>query len=99
MQVQWLPNDFNTIGYLGQMLDDADERPAQAQFNSNYPFGGFQPFPGFRLTADDRLIYPDDPPLRPRAQARLRDELIYLYPSGWVAIIQPDRTFVVARLD
>jgi len=42
---------------------------------------------------------PGDPPFKPLAQAKLRDELIVLYEADFVAVIQPDRSFEVARMD
>lgn len=87
------------LGFLPAMLSPDDPRPAREQFNSNYSFGGWSPFKGFTLNTDNSLSYPGDPPQQPLAQAKLRDELIILYPSSWVAIIQPDRSFEVARLD
>jgi hypothetical protein len=87
------------LGYIPSFLSKDDPRPAKEQFNANYPFGGWRPMQGFRLRDDNSLSYPGDPPLRPIAETQLRDELILVYPSAWVAIIQRDRAFEVARLD
>lgn len=73
---------------------------AREQLDLGYRFaGGWRPFHGHTLHADNSLSYPGDPPLMPLAQARLRDELIVFYDHSWVAIIQPDRSFEVARMD
>lgn len=87
------------LGYLPYFLSEADPRSAREQLNANYKFGGWRPFPGFELGADNSLNYPGDPPEFPLAQAKLRDELIVLYPHDWVAVIQPDRSFEVCRMD
>lgn len=88
------------LGYLPGFLDPNDPRPAAQQFNANYIHGGWQPFQGkFTLRGDNSLEYPGDPRVHPIAQVWLRDELILLYPSDWVAIVQPDRSFEVCRMD
>jgi len=46
-----------------------------------------------------KLRYPGDPILAPLAQAKLRDELIVFYRHALVAIIQPDGSFEVSRVD
>lgn len=90
---------YEHLGFLPDFFSEHDPRPAKEQINSNYRFGGWQKFDGFKLGADNSLKYPGDPSLEPLAQAQLRDELIILYQSSWVAIIQPDRSFEVARID
>lgn len=56
-------------------------------------------FKGFTLADDNSLVYPGDPPVQPLAQAKLRHELVVFYPHSWVAVIQPDRSFEVCRMD
>lgn len=88
------------LGYIPGFLNESDPRPAKAQIDDNYKFGGWQKFDGFRLSDNNVLCYPGDPPLKPLAQTRLHDkETILVYESAWVAIVQPDRSFEVARLD
>jgi hypothetical protein len=88
------------LGLLPMMLDTNDPRPAREQLDSNYQHGGgWRPFNGFKLRRDNALVYPGDPPTIPLAMTMLRDELIVFYESEWVAIIQPDRSFEVCRLD
>lgn len=88
------------LGFLPYFLDEDDERSAKEQFDANY-VGGWRTFGAdkFKLTDDDCLLYPEDPPMVPRAMTMLRNELVVLYDCSIVAIIQPDRTFEVARLD
>lgn len=88
------------LGLLPGMLDANDPRPAREQLDSNYQHGGgWHPMKGHVLGPDNSLTYPGDPPLPPLAFTRLRDELIVYYDYSFVAIIQPDRTFEVCRMD
>jgi hypothetical protein len=82
------------------MLNDDNPAPAWEQFDRCYQHGGgWDPFVGHTLHANNSLSYPGDPALYPVARAQLRDELILLYPYAWVAIVQPDRSFEVCRMD
>lgn len=88
------------LGSIPSFVDDHDPRPAREQIDTAYKWaGGWRVFPGHTLGADNSLKYPGDPPLYPLAQTRLRDELIVFYPHAWVCIIQPDRSYEVARID
>lgn len=89
---------YAMLGYLPQFLDERDPRPAKEQFDENY-CSGWSPFQGHTMLKNGMLAYPDDPPLHRIAEAKLRDELIVLYECEWVAIIQPDGSFEVARMD
>jgi hypothetical protein len=87
------------LGYIPDFISDRDPRSAVEQFHSNYAFGGWHEFKGFRLLDNNGLAYPGDPVQMPIAKTQLRHETIFFYPSSWVAVVQPDRTFSVARLD
>jgi hypothetical protein len=86
------------LGYIPEWLNQNDPRPAREQLDSGY-FVGFQPFNEFTLNPDNSLKYPGDPALPARAEYQLRNELVVFYDHDWVAVIQPNRTFVVARMD
>ncbi len=92
-----------TLDYVGEIprwLDTGDSRPAKEQLNTAYGHGGgWHPFEGFQLRDDNSIKYPGDPALKPIAEMHLRDELILMYEHSWVAIIQPDRTFEICRMD
>lgn len=91
---------FAQLGFIPFWLHESNHKSAREQLNAGYVFGGgWKPFKGFRLTEDNHLYYPGDPPISPLAQARLREELILFYPHSWVAVIQPDRSFEVCRMD
>ena len=89
------------LGFLPGFLDTDDPRPAREQFDENYKPAGWMPFvgAGLAVTNDFHLVYPGDPPQAPIAMTKLRDELILLYESEFVAILQKDGTFEVARMD
>lgn len=87
------------LGFIPQWLSVDNPKSAREQLNDGYAFGGWDPFKGFTLNDDNSLSYPGDPPQKPLAQAKLRDELVVFYPSSWVAVIQPDRSFEVCRMD
>lgn len=90
---------YEALGELPYFLSEADPRGAEAQFNANYPFGGFQLMKGFSSNSHAELKYPGDPAMKPLAKATLRGETIYVYESAWVVIFQPDNSFVIARMD
>jgi len=88
------------LGYIPSFLDADDPRPAAKQIDANYQHGGgWSPQPEFKLLDHNSIKYPGDDPLVPLAKAKLRDETILFYRHSYVAIIQPDRTYEVARVD
>lgn len=99
--MQW--TNPQRAGLLPLFLNDRDPRPAREQLHESYAHGGgFQPFEGFdlkRLGVGFALKYPNDPLMKEVARAQLRQELVVLFEYDWVGIIQPDETFVVARMD
>ena len=89
--------------YLPHFWAEYDPRTAREQADTAYQFGGWQPFSGFRLLGSEetrfQLSYSGDPVMTELSRAKLRDEIIILFPSDWVAIIQLDGTFEVSRMD
>ena len=91
---------WDHVGEICLWLNPQDPRPAKDQLDWHYAHGGgWHPIKGFTLGSDNSLTYPGDPSMKPIAEMRLRDELILQYEYAWVAIIQPDRSFEVARMD
>ena len=87
------------LGYLPDMFSEDDPRPAREQADANYRHGGgWRAFRGFTMLLDS-LACPGDPPMRLIAETRLRDEVIRLYEADWVAIIQPDGSYEISRMD
>jgi hypothetical protein len=89
------------LGYLPDFLDSDDPDDARKQLDKNYPHGGWQPMGNGRIKMQRNftLTYPGDPPMRPIALTKLRDELILLYESDIVAVVQKGGSFEVARMD
>jgi hypothetical protein len=87
------------LGYIPGFLSEDDPRPAREQIDANYRHGGgWRPFKGHTRTAVG-LRYPGDPPMALLATSRLRDEVIEFYDCQWLAIVQPDGSFEVCRMD
>lgn len=92
-------DDADVLGFLPDMLDSFDPRPAREQFDEHY-HGGYWNTPAeCRIDREGVMYYPGDHPQRPLAGTRLREELILLYPAEFVAIVQPDGSFVIQRMD
>jgi hypothetical protein len=99
-QARYTSIALDILGFLPEMVSDDDPRPAWEQFNSNYQHGGgWRPFPGFTMSSNGNLSYPGDPPIRCLFEAKLRLEVLRLYEHEWVAIIQPNGSFEVCRMD
>ena len=87
------------LGFLPEMIDQDDPRPAKEQFDANYGHGGgWRPMKGFSVKGFV-LHYPGDPPLEPIAMWPLRDEMIVVYRYGIVAVFQKNGSFEAARMD
>jgi hypothetical protein len=87
------------LGFLPEMIDQDDPRPAKEQFHANYGHGGgWRSIKGYSVKGFV-LHYSGDPPLEPIAMWPLRDEMIVVYRYGIVAVFQKDGSFEVARMD
>lgn len=95
------PHGDQLVGWIPEFLSLTSELSAREQININYRHGGgWQPLEGWRYNPTTKVLsYPGDPPLKPIAQATLRDELILVYPHAWVCIVQKNGKYQVARLD
>ena len=88
------------LGFLPSMIDDTNPLSAREQFDHNYKHGGgWRPFEGFTMLQNGNLQYLQDPPTRLLFETKLREETILFYEHAWVAIIQPDGSFEVCRMD
>jgi hypothetical protein len=90
------------LGLIPFWINDDDPDPAWKQIDKNYGHGGGwrHGTMNFKMAKDTHVLYyPGDPPLRPLAQAKMRDELVVFYDHAIVAIVQPDDSFEVARID
>lgn len=87
------------LGFIPEFLSANDSRPAKEQIHSAYAHGGgWHSFPGFKMTPAG-LAYHGDSPMPLLAEARLRQEIVRIYDCAWVAIVQPDGSYDVARID
>lgn len=86
-------------GFIPTFLSLADPRPAREQLDAHYQHGGgWRPQEGFTRHGVN-LYYPGDPPLKPLAMARFRDELIFVHEAEYVCIVQPDGSFEASRMN
>jgi hypothetical protein len=102
IQFEILDNRYTQehLGLIPLFLSEIDERSAAEQFDDNYAHGGgWSPMPGWKMGSAGEIIYPSEQPLKPIAQATLRQEVIRFYPYAWVSITQPDGTFEISRMD
>lgn len=88
---------FEMLGYIPEFLSDNAPASAKDQIARNY-CGGWNAFKGFEMH-DNGLKYPGDPLMRLLFETKLRDEVIRFYEASWLAIIQPDGSHEIARLD
>lgn len=98
----WTPKHLSAhkdmLGYLPGFLSEIDPRKASEQIARRY-VGGWQRFPGFTMLENGNLKYPGDPETQLLFESKLHEETIRLYEYSWLAIIQADGTYEVARLD
>jgi hypothetical protein len=91
---------FGSLGYIPDFISLGNPQPARKQIDHNYrQGGGWRPTPKFSMQPNGALKYPGDPPLPLLAETKLRDETIRFYNHSWVAIVQPDGAFEVAKVD
>jgi len=92
--------DINDIGYVSMMVRESDPRSLREQLHDGYSHGGgWDPFEGFTLGEDNSLQFPGDPAYKVMWELKFRDQLFCVYKHAWFAIINPDRTFEVCRMD
>ena len=89
-------------GFIPAWLSDENPKSPKQQLHDGYKFGGWDPFKGFtKLDDKDRLHYPGDPPQAPIIEWRFDNhpQRVLLYKYSWVAVVEPDGTFEVCRMD
>lgn len=94
------PDDLT--GYLPMFISESSSMSAVEQLNYHYSHGGgWHDFEGFTLHDGDepKLLYPGDPPTLAVCQWKLRDERIILFDHAWVAVVQPDGSYRISRMD
>jgi hypothetical protein len=100
MVMELVPHGIEAVGIIPHFLEEEDPRPVREQFNERYAHGGgWRPLTGHKMDEDGAIKYPGDPRMNPLAAIQLRDETILVYEYGWVAIVQLDGSYEVARMD
>ena len=88
---------FERMGLIPSFLDESDRRPAKEQFDEHYQ-GGWRPQEGFKLKGEV-ATFSGDPPFRAYAMIIFHDEMILFFDYAYVAILQPDGSFEMARMN
>lgn len=90
----------DVLGNIPSFLNEEDPRPAWEQFDEAYKLnGGWRPFKGFIMRPDGNMSYPGDRPTRLLAETKLRNETVRFYEHSWIAVIQPNGSYEVVRMD
>lgn len=90
----------DNLGFLPDIIYSEDPRPVKEQLEDRYRHGGgYRPMKGFTMK-NYVLHYPGDPPFKPAAMTTINKEVVVFYTVGsLLAIIQPNGTFEVTRVD
>lgn len=102
----WHERYEEAAGFLPTFLHPLDERDAVTQLHEAYAHGGgWNDFKGFTLKFDPENVqeatieYAGDPAYELIAWTKLREETVLLFQHGWVAVVQPDGSHRIARMD
>ena len=89
------------LGLMPSFLDDRDLRSAREQINANYAHGGgWFAIEGFHYDKLSGLLeYEGDPPYKPLAMSRLRDEVLIFYEYQLLMVLQKNGSYEVTRID
>jgi len=92
------PNAISLLGPVPALVTAASDDVAWQQFHDNHFWEPQDSTHGWKLMADDALLYPNLPPVMPVAFAWLRGEKIMIYPAGFVVIVQLNGDFSICRM-
>lgn len=93
---------YDVVGDIKYFASEENtEESLVEQFDRMYSHGGgWNPLDGFELNKDTGAIkYPGDPEMPPLATAKFRNQTVNVYQYAFVAIIEEDGSFEVARMD
>lgn len=91
---------LNALGFIPHFLNERNSKSAREQIDDNYRHGGgWRSFKGFTMLPNGNLSYPGDPVVQMLAETKLRDEVIRFYEHSWIAIVQSDGSYDIARID
>ena len=103
-----------SLGTLPLMFHPFSDDDAKTQIDKRYAHGGgFVDTPGFSLNdewkepgeaiiqyyQEEAAPEEQDPPLHELARAKLGEETLIFFPYAFLAIVQPDGSFQVTRVD
>lgn len=101
-----LRNPFDLTGFIPSWLNESSKSGAVEQIDKNYSHGGgWRDFNGFTLKGEidsevgPLLLYPGDPPTAAVCHWKVGDEQVVLFDHAWVAVVQPDGSHRIARID
>ena len=91
---------INILGYIPGWLGNIEfkDMTAKEALKEQYNFGLFE-MKGGEVTEDGTFKYPGDPDLKWIAKITRKDETIYQYYYGIIAIIDKDGNTFVTRMD
>lgn len=94
------------FGFIPMFLHASDSRSAKEQINENYAHGGgWRPMlPEMKFIPGTNcfhpvLQYPGDPDFLEIGHTQIRNETVYLFTNAFVAIVQQDGSYEIARID
>jgi hypothetical protein len=92
---------INDLGLLPGFLNLLDPRPAKEQFDEKYSHGGGWLTSPTTFKLDEKGLHAVEygEHFFPIAEINFRNERIILHDCSYVAIVQEDGTFEVARMD
>lgn len=80
-------------------IDANDRRPIWEQLCSTVGWKPIPPNESFSLNADETLTYPGLPPTLPILRAQHGLERIYVYPAGFVIILQLSGSYSMCKYE
>lgn len=100
--------DMDAAGLLPAFFNEHDPRPAAVQLDEAYQHGGgWRPLGRWTISYNEKLMeyvlksvdYTEDGEMPLISQATLHDEKLMLFEGAFLAIVQLDGSFEVARVD
>lgn len=87
-------------GFIPYMLSEHSDKTTVEQLDAGYAHGGgWHEFNGFAMRVNGNMSYKGDPDTILYAEGKYRDDIIRVYEHAWVAVVHPDGSFNVARMD
>ena len=94
--------NMSWLGFLPDILTNEDPRSVKEQLEDRYAHGGgWRSIPGMKFNPKTWVMrFPGDSPFKPAAFTKIGSEMVIFYPNcSLLAIVQPDGTYEVTRVD